>query len=611
MQTTSATWKALLAGGGAWMEAQALINGTAYALMSSPVINRALTQAGMAVGNAVSATCQLSIQTNAVIPRAAEVVVRMRLTDGTTTSEWLPAGTFYISRRTRDPVTGVLTLECYDALLKDNALMPELLPWTTGSGEVMTTGNGEWLYFTANYPRRMADLAADLALVLGVEIDPRTQLATGSAYTIGSVEPGTTIHDVLAQIAAANGGNWIITPAGKLRLVPLVSAAGAASATANVIDVAAVTGEMSLQAAGTVTGVRYTAEDEPVVLGDETGVVIDADVGAVIASTLYDDLAGMTYQAYRLAGALYDPAVELGDYVRGGANGEVSGVLYAETATLGAAFRGDISAPEDGELADEYPYIGASARTLTAAKVYAATVADAAVGALDSSLDQQSIFNRLTDNGQAEGIYLADGNLYINGSYIQAGQINADLITAGHLAANRIQGGTLTLGGLDNASGTMQVLDASGNQAALLNNGGMTVNNGYIIVANSDNDRKLQLSQASVVLSTYGRSPSSETQEWRTGFSMINTLQNDYSLLTSIYTGGVVYMTLNEGGYFLLQTNASIFPQPHFRFGNQGVDVVGGISTDSISVGDGASGTFTTADGKTVTVTNGIITSIV
>lgn len=611
MQTTSATWKALLAGGGAWMEAQALINGTAYALMSSPVINRALTQAGMAVGNAVSATCQLSIQANAVIPRAAEVVVRMRLTDGTTTSEWLPAGTFYISRRTRDPVTGVLTLECYDALLKANALMPELLPWTTGGGEVMTTGNGEWLYFTANYPRRMADLAADLALVLGVEIDPRTQLANGSAYTIGSVEPGTTIHDVLAQIAAANGGNWIITPAGKLRLVPLVSAAGAASATSNVIDVAAVTGEMSLQAAGTVTGVRYTAEDEPVVLGDETGIVIDADVGAVIASALYDDLAGMTYQAYRLAGALYDPAVELGDYVRGGANGEVSGVLYAETATLGAAFRGDISAPEDGELADEYPYIGASARTLTAAKVYAATVADAAVGALDSSLNQQSIFNRLTDNGQAEGIYLANGNLYINGSYIQAGQINADLITAGHLAANRIQGGTLTLGGLDNASGTMQVLDASGNQAALLNNGGMTVNNGYIIIANSDNDRKLQLSQASMVLSTYGRSPSSETQEWRTGFSMINTLQNDYSLLTSIYTGGVVYMTLNEGGYFLLQTNASIFPQPHFRFGNQGVDVVGGISTDSISVGDGASGTFTTANGKTVTVTNGIITSIV
>lgn len=607
MQTTSATWKALLAGGGAWLEAQALINGTAYTMMASPVISRALTQAGMAVGNAVSATCQLSIQTDAVIPRAAEVVVRVRLTDGTTTSEWLPAGTFYISRRTRDPVTGVLTLECYDALLKANAMMPDLLPWTTGSGEVMTTGDGEWLYFTATYPRRMADLAADLALVLGVEMDPRTQLATGSAYVIDSVEPGTTIHDVLARIAAANGGNWVVTPAGKLRLVPLVSAAGAASATANVIDVAAVTGEMSLQAAGTVTGVRYTAEDEPVVLGDETGIVIDADVGATIASALYDDLVGMTYQTYRLAGAVYDPAAELGDYVRGGANGEVSGVLYVEAATLGAAFRGDLSAPEADELSDEYPYIGASAKTLTAAKLYAATVADE----LDSSLDQQSVFNRLTDNGQAEGIYLSDGKLYINGSYIQAGQINADLITAGHLTANRIQGGTLTLGGQDNANGLLWVLNADGERIVVLHNGGIAVSNGVISVANTEGDRRLLLTDASLILASLVPASGSETPVWQTGFLLSNSIQSDNTMQNLISTKGNVYMWLDDTGEFILRSTANSTPKPRIQFDHTGTTVTGGITTDSINVGNGANGTFTTADGKTVTVTNGIITNIV
>lgn len=38
-------------------------------------------------------------------------------------------------------------------------------------------------------------------------------------------------------------------------------------------------------------------------------------------------------------------------------------------------------------------------------------------------LDQTEIFNLLTNNGKAEGIYLLDGSLYINASYIGTGQI--------------------------------------------------------------------------------------------------------------------------------------------------------------------------------------------
>ena len=42
---------------------------------------------------------------------------------------------------------------------------------------------------------------------------------------------------------------------------------------------------------------------------------------------------------------------------------------------------------------------------------------------LDDSLDQQNIFNRLTNNGQTQGIYLQDGKLYLNGEYMQIGKI--------------------------------------------------------------------------------------------------------------------------------------------------------------------------------------------
>ena len=48
---------------------------------------------------------------------------------------------------------------------------------------------------------------------------------------------------------------------------------------------------------------------------------------------------------------------------------------------------------------------------------------DSAVVNLDESLNQESIFNRLTNNGQSEGLYLKDGHLYFNGTYIQSGVI--------------------------------------------------------------------------------------------------------------------------------------------------------------------------------------------
>lgn len=44
---------------------------------------------------------------------------------------------------------------------------------------------------------------------------------------------------------------------------------------------------------------------------------------------------------------------------------------------------------------------------------------DSAVGDLDDSLDQQGIFNRLTNNGQSQGIFIRNGDLYINGTYVE------------------------------------------------------------------------------------------------------------------------------------------------------------------------------------------------
>lgn len=54
--------------------------------------------------------------------------------------------------------------------------------------------------------------------------------------------------------------------------------------------------------------------------------------------------------------------------------------------------------------------------------------ANEAVSDLDDSLDQQGVFDRLTNNGQDQGIYLQDGKVYLNGTYIKAGTVATDKI---------------------------------------------------------------------------------------------------------------------------------------------------------------------------------------
>lgn len=139
------------------------------------------------------------------------------------------------------------------------------------------------------------------------------------------------------------------------------------------------------------------------------------------------------------------------------------------------------------------------ASTTTVGGSTVAAIAQDKVDTLDNALTQQVIFNRLTNNGQTQGIYLSNGLLYINASYINTGTLTAALITTGTMSAARIQGGTLTLGGANNANGALSIKDASGNVIGTwdrngisilsgsisLNNGTFTVTSGGALTANS------------------------------------------------------------------------------------------------------------------------------
>ena len=76
---------------------------------------------------------------------------------------------------------------------------------------------------------------------------------------------------------------------------------------------------------------------------------------------------------------------------------------------------------------------------MTLARAYAREVTQV----LDNSLDQEDIFNRLTDNGQAQGLYMLNGQLYFNGTYMRAGEINADVVRIINLSVSDIDTGMI------------------------------------------------------------------------------------------------------------------------------------------------------------------------
>ena len=63
--------------------------------------------------------------------------------------------------------------------------------------------------------------------------------------------------------------------------------------------------------------------------------------------------------------------------------------------------------------------------------------AQAYVDALDESLGQKSVFDRLTNYGKTQGLFMENGNLYANASYVKSGVLDANLVKAGILTDKR------------------------------------------------------------------------------------------------------------------------------------------------------------------------------
>ena len=175
------------------------INGTEYG--PGEVVNHSVTQElyqELSIGNAASATLTLEVVADN-IPRGSTIKRFVRLVNGAEASEWLPAGIYFTNRRAEED--GVWNIEAFDVMRKAETV------WTPAPD--------------MQFPITMPQAVVLFAQAMGCQIDPRTVL--NPAYTVDYPSDGTTIRQELQYIAAAHGGNWIVTGEGKLLLLPLGS----------------------------------------------------------------------------------------------------------------------------------------------------------------------------------------------------------------------------------------------------------------------------------------------------------------------------------------------------------------------------------------------------
>jgi len=153
------------------------------------------------IGNCVSRSVKLEIFPQDQIPRQAKIEIYVRISVGATASEWIPKGVFYIDTRQTDSSTGMVTINGYDAMLKAEQVYLDNDP------------GFDW-------PMDMASVANSIAERMGVTIDARSNI---SSNFLVEYPLDYTMREILGYIAVAHAGNWIITDAGELRLVRLVS----------------------------------------------------------------------------------------------------------------------------------------------------------------------------------------------------------------------------------------------------------------------------------------------------------------------------------------------------------------------------------------------------
>ena len=489
MQTVPAKWNDILAGD-YQVDFKAVINGKTYTYgeIKSARITKSMMDK-LTIGQATSAMLDMVFEPNGAIPTAAEIKCYIRLANYDPTiiitdefsniiqtddgyvlaesyssySDWLPFGTFYIDTRSTD-ASGWMTITAYDRMLAAERDFPSSAGSMTMSAAVTYIANQ-----------------------LGISVDSRNAIAP---YNIDSPVGVYTMREVLCGIAAASGGNFVITENNKLRLIRLASPSSTDDVPVMSCDV--------LGDTVTIGKVTLYPDSDTQYSSGTSGYEVQSDciyATQVICDYVKNLLNGVTYLPYSAGTAFFNPALELGDSIKPNGKGSV---LASAAFTVGVSMSADIDAPIDTEVNHEYPYQARTreerrtAQSFSEIKKTTEQIALSVQGkvdgtqvqsAIDLNLNSLSLSYSAGTNGAS--ITLSKDGVNITGqvkigsidaSQIQVTNLDATNITTGYLYGVDIVGCTLRAiaGGADYAqisSDGMRIYTSSGLKAVLGING--------------------------------------------------------------------------------------------------------------------------------------------
>lgn len=332
-------------------EWQVKINGTVYG--EDSLINGSIRQINQLygdalIGNACSGQLDLSLRkvNPGDIPRMAKVELEYRLINSTLQSAWIPKGTFWINTREEDPLTNTVTLHCVDAMMfGEQDFIPKDSDLPTWNDETMRT---------------VANMCVQK---INVVFDNPNDIQNTAPYILNSPPVGYTVRQVLSGIAAAHGGNFIITPQNHLRFIPLIPTDTEVDIQTNVSNF---TLSKKYEAFGQVV-FNFESDDGSTVsalypdVDKPDGPVIETKMlgmtnsgyATTIAQNVYNTIKTYLYSPYKASDAILDPAMELGDGLT--INGLYT-VIAVLDETCDGLYSANIEAPSYEETDYEFVY---------------------------------------------------------------------------------------------------------------------------------------------------------------------------------------------------------------------------------------------------------------
>lgn len=358
------------------------------------------------VGTAVAAEMELRLdnrqgQFNGIVFEGTELFVEVGIGEPV---NWIPCGYFTPDMQPRR--LNNISLNCLDRMTRFDAAV---------DAAVLT------------FPATVAGLVGQVCTLCGVTLAGSISGLTNASVSIAalsSVNGDITYRNLIQWCAGIMATNAWMDWNGQLRFTWYNGAdTGYATTTANRFDSDYYEDDL------TITGAVYTnASGVEIVEGtdeyaiDLTGNALVGPLVATVLPAINTAINGFTYRPFT-ATVINAPYLWPMDAVT---FTDRDGNSYTSALTNVAHGINGVTAIESKGLTAA---INARRQPVGVTKEQAQLISEAMEHVeqdIDDSLTQQEIFNRLTDNGAAQGLILYNGQLYINATFINTGMLNVE-----------------------------------------------------------------------------------------------------------------------------------------------------------------------------------------